>query len=302
MAYANHMASLKAAAEDKTNPNVSKVTSFAVDPQVLEVEEGFNARPLNAEHVQEMSLAWRSGAVFPPMEVRVEDGRILIVDGHHRHAAALDAISKGAVIKTVDVRQFRGNDADRVAHMISSASGMPLTPLQLGVQYRKLIGFGWTEKQIADRVGKSGQHVKDMILLAEANSDVHQAVNAGEVTGTTAVTLVKKHGSKAGQVIREVVEKAKASGKTKATPKMFAESGDKPSLKVEVEWIPVGAKLPDADTTVLLALDDKEVWLGYLDADAWRDVSSTPICAARVTHWMHVPEAPATPQTTQQQA
>jgi len=300
MAYANHMASLKAAAEDKTNPDVSKVTSFAVNPQALEVEEGFNARPLNADHVAEMSLAWRNGAVFPPLEVRVEDGRILIVDGHHRHAAALDAISKGAEVRTLDVRQFRGNDADRVAHMISSASGLPLTPLQLGVQYRKLIGFGWTEKQIADRVGKSGQHVKDMILLAEANSDVHQAINAGEVTGTTAVALVKKHGSKAGKVIREVVEKAKASGKAKATPKMFAETSDKPCLKVEVEWIPVGTRLPDDDITVLAALADREVSSMYRDGLGWRAQDGMPIEPERITHWMHLPEAPKTSENVAQ--
>lgn len=292
--------SLKVAAEKKIHgDSVSKVTSFAVDPHLLEVEEGFNARPLNAEHVAEMSIAWRNGAVFPPLEVRVEDGRIFIVDGHHRHAAALDAISKGADIKTVDVRQFRGNDADRVAHMISSASGLPLTPLQLGVQYRKLIGFGWTEKQIADRVGKSGQHVKDMIVLAEANSDVHQAVNAGEVSGTTAAALVKKHGSRAGKVIQAGVEKAKASGKTKATPKMFAEPAPTSSLKVEIEWIPVGDRLPDDETLVLLGLNDDDTWTGFRSGDGWRYVDAMLIAVERVTHWAHMPKAPASGNVAQ---
>jgi ParB-like chromosome segregation protein Spo0J len=287
--------SLKVAAEKKIHgDSVSKVTSFAVDPRLLEVEEGFNARPLNAAHVAEMSLAWRNGAVFPPLEVRVEDGRIIVVDGHHRRASALDAIEKGADIKSVDVRQFRGNDADRVAHMISSASGLPLTPLQLGVQYRKLIGFNWTEKQIADRVGKSVQHVKDMIVLAEANSDVHQAINAGEVTGTTAVALVKKHGSKAGKVIQDGVAKAKASGKTKATPKMFVEKSGAPSLKVEVEWIPVGEKLPDDEMLVLLGLNDDDTWTGFRSGDSWRYVDAMPIAVERVTHWAHMPKVPST--------
>lgn len=230
MAYTNHMASLKAAAEDKTNPSVSKVTSFAVDPRVLVVEPGFNARPLNMDHVASLSLALRSGAVFPPLEVRVEDGQILIVDGHHRHAAALDAIKKDSDIKTLDCRHFRGNDVERVAHMITSAGGLPLTPLQLGVQYRKLIGFGWNEKQIADRVGKTMVHVKDMIVLAEANSDVHKAVNAGEVSGTTALEIVKEHGSKAGEVISQALQQAKAEGKTKVTPAMVAKQRGEKSL------------------------------------------------------------------------
>lgn len=232
------MASLKAAAEDKSNPAVSKTTQFAIDPRALEVEEGFNARPLNPDHVAEMSLALRNGATFPPLDVRVDEGRILIVDGHHRHAAALDAIAKGYEIKALDCRQFRGNDADRVAHMLNSASGLALTPLQLGVQYRKLIGYGWTEKQIADRRGKSGQHVKDMIQLAEANSDVHQLVTAGQISGSAALKMVKQHGPKAGAVIQEGLEQAKAEGKDKVTPKALARrSSPKVTDKQIVDWL-----------------------------------------------------------------
>jgi len=224
MSKLDNFVSLKVAAEKKIHgDDVSKVTSFAVAPHLLETEEGFNARPLNPEHVAEMSLAMRNGATFPPLEVRVDDGHILIVDGHHRHAAALKAIAEGFEIKALDCRHFRGNDADRVAHMLNSASGLALTPLQLAIQYRKLIGFGWTEAQIAGRRGKSVQHVKDMIQLAEANSDVHQAVNAGEISGTAALRMVKQHGSRAGAVIREGVEQAKADGKTKVKPKALAE-------------------------------------------------------------------------------
>jgi ParB-like chromosome segregation protein Spo0J len=300
----NDFVSLKVAAEDRNNAAVSKVTSFAVDPRVLEVEEGFNARPLNKDHVAEMSLALRNGAVFPPLEVRVEDGHIIVVDGHHRHAAALDAIEHGVDIKSLDCRHFRGNDADRVAHMISSAGGLPLTPLQLGIQYRKLIGFSWSEKQVADRVGKTLQHVKDMVLLAEANSDVHKAVNAGEVSGSVAVVLVKQHGSKAGQVIREGLEEAQASGKTKVTAGVLAKqrAARAPKLKLTIDLVPVGAKLPDADTTVFIVVAEGELWMGYLDGDTWRDTAGTPLGHGRVVYWGAVPEVPQAPinPTTQE--
>lgn len=239
--------SLKVAAEDKNNPTVSKVTAFAADPRVLEVEEGFNARPLNADHVNEMALAQRNGATFPPLEVRVDDGHIYIVDGHHRHAASLKNIAEGFDIKSLDVRHFRGNDADRVAHMITSASGLALTPLQLGVQYRKLIGYGWTEPQIANRRGKSVQHVKDMIQLAEADSDVHQAVNAGLISGTAALKMVKQHGSKAGAVIQEGLEQAKAEGREKVTPRALARTSSprRPADKFIVAWLVANARVAD---------------------------------------------------------
>ena len=231
--------SLKVAAEDKNNPTVSKVTSFAVDPLVLEIREGFNARPLNQEHVDAMALAQRNGAIFPPLDVFVEDGHIFIIDGHHRHAATLQNIAQGIEIKSLEVRHFRGNDADRVAHMLNSASGLALTPLQLGIQYRKLIGYGWTEPQIANRRGKSAQHVKDMIQLAEANSDVHHAVNAGQISGTAALKMVKQHGNKAGAVIQEGVAQAKADGKAKVTPKTLARTSAprKPADKFIAAWL-----------------------------------------------------------------
>lgn len=239
--------SLKVAAEDKNNPTVSKVTSFAVDPLVLEIREGFNARPLNQEHVDAMALAQRNGAIFPPLDVFVEEGHIFIVDGHHRHAATLQNIAQGFEIKSSEVRHFRGNNADRVAHMLNSASGLALTPLQLGVQYRKLIGFGWTETQIANRRGKSVQHVKDMIQLAEADSDVHQAVNAGLVSGTAALKMVKQHGSKAGAVIQEGVEQAKAEGKEKVTPRALARrSSPKVTDKQIVDWMVENIKFNQA--------------------------------------------------------
>jgi hypothetical protein len=70
----------------------------------------------------------------------------------------------------------------------------------------------------------------------------------------------------------------------------------------DTNWTPA-ASLPDADTTVLLALSDGEVWQGYLDGETWRDTSAMPIASARVTHWMHtpahpVPEAAAAPMRT----
>lgn len=57
-------------------------------------------------------------------------------------------------------------------------------------------------------------------------------------------------------------------------------------------WIPITDRLPDDDATVLIAMDDGEVWTGYLDAGLWRYVSGEPITFARITHWMDFPEPP----------
>lgn len=60
-----------------------------------------------------------------------------------------------------------------------------------------------------------------------------------------------------------------------------------------MSWVSASERLPDDDQTVLIAMDDGEVWTGYLEADhQWRYVSSEPITSARITHWMDFPEPP----------
>ena len=57
------------------------------------------------------------------------------------------------------------------------------------------------------------------------------------------------------------------------------------------DWIDATKELPDDDICVLIALDDGEVWTGFLAAEEWHYVSGD-LMAAKVTHWMHLPEPP----------
>ena len=214
-----HPVSLKVMAETADNAAVGKVTSFTVDPRVLITEPGFNGRPINADHVRAMADSFKAGASFPDIEVRVEEGRIVVIDGHHRNQGALLAISEGCDIERIGARHFRGNDADRVMLMVTSQQGLAMTPLQLGVQYKKMIGFAWQVAGIAARAGKSAQHVKDCIALAECNSDVQGMVTRGEVNAAVALKTAKKHGSGAGAVLAGDLATARAAGKTKVTAK-----------------------------------------------------------------------------------
>jgi ParB-like chromosome segregation protein Spo0J len=210
--------SLKVLAERKIE-GVNKQTQFKVDPRIIEIEPGFNARPIDRDHVEAFKASIKAGSIVPPMFVRVEDGRIILVDGHHRETAYLELIEEGVEILSVDVIQFRGSDADRIAHMITTSQGLPLTPLQLGVSYRKLVAFGWTPAQIAAKVGKSSTHVSQCILLGESNSDVQGMVARKEVAAHLAIKTVKKHGSNAGSVLADHLEAARLSGKSKVTEK-----------------------------------------------------------------------------------
>lgn len=223
--------SLKVLAEAK-DEGVQKSTQFRVDPRIIEIEDGFNARPIDQEHVAAMKTSMLAGSVLPPLFVRVDNDRIIMVDGHHRLTAITQLIDEGHEIKRVDVVQFRGSDADRISHMLTSAQGKPLTPLQMGLQYRKLTGFGWDEGEIAKKVGKSRQHVHDMVTLAESNSDVQGMVARGEVAAHIAIAALRKHGSEAGNVLAGHLHTAKVAGKSKVTNKTIRKAAPVETSKV----------------------------------------------------------------------
>jgi ParB-like chromosome segregation protein Spo0J len=174
-------------------------------------------RPIDWEHVAKLERAYSSGAQFDPLEVRVEAGRIIVVGGQHRTLAAQAAIKKGKPVRALSCRHFRGGDDEQAAHMVTSAGGLPITPIFRAEKYKELRHFGWSEQKIADRVGESIDHVRNHLKLIDANTDVRQAVAAGEISMTNAIDLVDEHQSQAGAVIQAEVKKAKAQGKKRAT-------------------------------------------------------------------------------------
>lgn len=55
-------------------------------------------------------------------------------------------------------------------------------------------------------------------------------------------------------------------------------------------WTLAGSP-PDADTTVMLALSDGEVWQGYWNGEDWIEVSGL-VVTSRVKYWKHTPKHP----------
>lgn len=187
----------------------------------INVERGFNLRLAGAEleeHITGIFNFIMDGGTLPPLEVRVaDDGRVLVVDGHCRLAAYKRAKAAGAELDYIDVLPFRGNDADRVARILHSASGRPLSVLETALGYKRLAGFKLTPEDIGKKFSKTRQHVDQLLILANANTDVHQLVADGKVSAATAINLVRKNGEAAGKLLLQQLGKAEGAGKRKVT-------------------------------------------------------------------------------------
>lgn len=181
----------------------------------IHAEPGFNVRDRDEEldaHIQSIKQFILNGGTLPPLEVRPRDeGGAYVVDGHCRREAYLLAKQEGAPIEWISIMPFNGNDADRAARMATSQEGLKLKPLALAVIYKRLRGMGLDMPAIAKLVNKTPQHVGQILTLADANTDVHDAVRNGDISPTEATKLVKEHGEKAGEQIK--VLKQKSGGK-----------------------------------------------------------------------------------------
>lgn len=205
-----------------TSGQIKKKDIFRIKLDDIKVEPGFNIRDLNTpeaqEHIHSMVSSLKNGVGLPPLEVRLgENDEVLVVDGHCRRSAYFLARRQGEPIEYIDCLPFLGNDMDRVAKMIASSQGKSLTPLETAMGYKRLRGFGLENPQIAAKVGKTGEHVRMLLLLADANSDVQQAVRENKLSAHLAIELISKHGEKAGEHIAKLLDKAKEGGKNRIT-------------------------------------------------------------------------------------
>lgn len=187
-------------------------------------EAGFNLREEGEDleaSIEALAAHILAGGLVPALEVRPRDGGgVFVVDGHRRRRAYLkiaDQVRDASGELWIPVVAFTGNDADRIARVITSAEGRALSMLEVGRGYKRLVAFGWSPQDIADKVGKTRQHVDQVLILAHANADVQQMVADGNVSASSAIDAVRKHGDGAGAVLGDAVGKAKAAGKSKAT-------------------------------------------------------------------------------------
>ncbi|MGO0792775.1 hypothetical protein ACTOWA_23215 [Herbaspirillum seropedicae] len=126
-------------------------------------------------------------------------------------------LAEGLNIEWIRIEPFEGNDLERQARILTSQDNRKLLPLELAEGYRRLKAFGLSNEEIGNLVGKSRQHIEQMLLLAAAPHAVQMMVRSGETAATTAIEAVREHGDGAAAVLGAAKQEAAASGKKKVT-------------------------------------------------------------------------------------
>lgn len=188
-----------------------------VDPRKLQVKAGFNVRqdsPSYLQHIAELKESIRENGIKTPLEVFIEGDALYVSAGHTRLRSVMELIAEGVEIKTIPcLPEAKGtSEVDRTLNLIVSNSGKPLEPIEQAEVFKRLLGYGWTNADIARKTGYSQSHIGNCIALAAAPEAIKDMVRNEEVSATLATEIVKEQGAqKAVETLAEA--KATADGK-----------------------------------------------------------------------------------------
>ena len=207
---------------------------FKVDPKLLIINEGWNTRDESEElnaHIDQLAQSIAEIGVRKPIEVKLEDGKLVVKDGHCRTRATMRAIEVyKADIKTVPVISVDryANDADLILNQIISNSGKPLTAMEQAKVFKKLLDMGWNQSDIAKKIGMSNGRVSQILDLLTMPAQVQMMVANGNISPSLAQQTVKaaETPAKAAETLQAAVDAAAKNGK-KVKPTDIAEANGK---------------------------------------------------------------------------
>lgn len=232
----NAITSLAAATVEVTGPKGStNIKDIAVKrgnllffkPEQIHIVDGWNCRiydtPENVAADAELKASIRENGVLEQLAVYMKDGIVCLSNGHRRLRMVRELITEGVEIGSLKaIVEERGtNEADHVLSQITRNSGKPLTPYEQGLVFKRLIGFGWDETEIAKKTGFSRTHVANMLNLHEAPSEVKEMVKTGQVSASLAAKVVREapDTEAAKATLHEALGVAADAGKERVTEK-----------------------------------------------------------------------------------
>lgn len=239
---------------------------FRIDPRILQVRPGWNARETDFDPKDEDDLALANSiaesGVKEALTVIQDGGKLVVTNGHRRRAATMYAIEKlNADIKTVPVQTEPrySSEAEHVLSQIVRNAGKPLSPFEKGKVFKRLLDFGWSPSEIAKKTGFTSSRVSQCLELHAAPEAVKSMVRDGKVSASFAMQTLKAadgDSEKAAETLQSAVKTATAAGKSRATPKHVDGGTPRAHLKTVLKDAFDASEIDEGETVVLISMPE----------------------------------------------
>ena len=196
----------------KTAPHDTPIGEYLLAP-ITEIvtEHGFNNRRELGD-IDELTNSIQSVGLLEPLIVRrgiaakTKGDAFYVIAGHRRLAAAKQAGLMFVPVIVVDL-----DEKGRLeALLVENLHRKDIDPLEEADGYKRLLAFGLSQKEVADKVGRSQAHVSKRIALLGLVPEVTKLVLSGGIPLDKAIELAKVEPELQAEVIKR--EKAHQYG------------------------------------------------------------------------------------------
>lgn len=251
----------------KRDDELSSGKVFKIPTHLIDVEQGFNNRlDYGSEKFDELVESIRENGVQEPIRVipnPKEKGRYLLREGHRRMAAVSLLLKSGEEIKKVlGFIATKETPEESLLRMISSNGGKPFENIELGLTFDKLVGFGWTVKDIAKKTGYVENKVYFCLSLVKMPKKYHKMMAEKTIQDSLVINMFREYKDNPDKAVKEIDRSIKNAQKeheqkVKRTIKEAAASGVKVK-KSDVTRTKVTAKHVSPKSAVATPLQKME--------------------------------------------
>jgi len=159
----------------------------------------------NDETIEEMAESIKEHGILQPLVVRpLADGKYELVAGERRlRAAVLAGLKKVPVV----IKEMEEPQAWEAA-LTENLQRENLNPIEEAAAYREMLErYGYTQEELARKIGKSRAHVANTVRLLNLPEEVRELVKTGEITaGHARAILAVKDGEQQLALARKIIQ------------------------------------------------------------------------------------------------
>jgi len=231
-------------------PDTTGAVEIPIDQLTLPAE---NIGSIDPDAIEQLTASIRElGVLQPIIVVELVDGLYEVAFGRHRYVAAQEA---GLTTIPCIIRTFVDKTERWLGMVVENLHRRTIDPVSEGLAYQRLTGLGLTQRDLAEKVGRSQSHVSKRLALAELPETAHTALAESRlsISGAEVLAQIKD---------RTTVEKL-AGAKGQIQEYKIADA-----VNVE-KWEVAKAKLrqEQVDAGRLEVKSDKYLWFKYEHAD-----------------------------------
>jgi len=166
------------------------VDNQLVDVAITDITPAADNPRRHLGDLTELAASIKAVGIVQPLVVtgNADDATWTLVAGHRRLAAAKKA---GLEYVPCVVRPQLDDAARTELMVIENLQRTDLTAIEEAGAFQALVDLGWSQRQIATRVGRNQSHISKRLTLTKLPDTAVEALDAGRLTVDAAVELTK---------------------------------------------------------------------------------------------------------------